>query len=610
MKTPLFYLSLTVTILLFGTAASVAQMPPTFPDQPVGSVVDIGSSVVLTAKVSGTNVGYQWLKDGIILRSQTNDSISFDSFQFTNSGSYQVMATNAYGMAISLPAALNVPDAPLQVWGLNSHGELGNGTTTQQGTPINIESNVVTVTAGGEFTLFVKSDGTLWDMGYNLAGQLGDGTSTSTNRPICVASNVVAIAAGQFHSLFIKDNGTLWGMGANNYGQLGTNTIGNSNFPIFVSSNVVSVAAGSSHSLFVKNNGTLWAMGFNNYGQLGNGNTTQQTSPVNMASNVVAVAAGTWHSLFIKNDGTLWAMGYNRSGQLGNGKTSNTNLPICVASNAVAVAAGNGHSLFMKSDGSLWAMGYNGFGQLGNGNTTQQNTPVNIASNVVAVTAGASHSLFTKSDGSLWAMGYNNFGQLGNGTTTNTTVPIQIPGLTAASLGVTSLANFSLAEALLAPNLMPLGDQETAVGQLVTFTMIVTNGTGPFSYQWQFNHTNIADATNTSYTIPAAVFSDAGTYTGIVAGMEGTGSNSAALKVTLPPVVLIMNSSNKTGNLQFSLPTAALAGNNFVLQATTNLANLPWWVPIQTNVADAFGQCLFKATNSIAPEMFYRITKP
>ena len=37
-----------------------------------------------------------------------------------------------------------------------------------------------------------------------------------------VGSNVVAVAAGDSFSLFIKSNGSLWGMGGNFYGQLGT----------------------------------------------------------------------------------------------------------------------------------------------------------------------------------------------------------------------------------------------------------------------------------------------------------------------------------------------------------------------------------------------------
>jgi alpha-tubulin suppressor-like RCC1 family protein len=47
-------------------------------------------------------------------------------------------------------------------------------------------------------------------------GQLGDGTYNNTDQPEqIVASNVTAIAAGGDHSLFLKSNGSLWAMGWN-----------------------------------------------------------------------------------------------------------------------------------------------------------------------------------------------------------------------------------------------------------------------------------------------------------------------------------------------------------------------------------------------------------
>src|ERR1039457_2049789 len=55
---------------------------------------------------------------------------------------------------------------------------------------------VTKIAAGGSFSLFLKSDGSLWGMGLNNGGALGIGTSISrTNRPVqIVASNVTAIA--------------------------------------------------------------------------------------------------------------------------------------------------------------------------------------------------------------------------------------------------------------------------------------------------------------------------------------------------------------------------------------------------------------------------------
>ncbi|MDA1048132.1 MAG: hypothetical protein O3A82_14535, partial [Verrucomicrobia bacterium] len=91
-----------------------------------------------------------------------------------------------------------------------------------------------------DHSLFLKSDGSLHAMGRNTFGQLGDGTTTNRNTPVqVVSSGVTQIAAGQDHSLFLKSDGSLHAMGGNAYGRLGDGTTTNRTSPVQVVSSGV-----------------------------------------------------------------------------------------------------------------------------------------------------------------------------------------------------------------------------------------------------------------------------------------------------------------------------------------------------------------------------------
>ncbi|HEY1789508.1 MAG TPA: hypothetical protein VGJ73_15225 [Verrucomicrobiae bacterium] len=285
-------------------------------------------------------------------------------------------------------------------------------------------------------TLLIETNGSLWGMGENFYGELGDGHSPQNAGSLekIVSDNVIAISRGYQHNMFLTKGGGLWVMGNNQYGQLGDGTFNSTNRPEeIVASNVTGIAAGEYHSLFVKSDGSLWAMGHNQYGALGD-NTYNDTNAPEMilSNNVVAVAAGYQFSLLIRTNGSLWGMGYNANGQLGSFGFSSQKVPSEILhSNVVAIAAGAEHSLFVKRDASLWAMGNDYYGQLGDGNygslMSGAGSPEEIESaNVTAIAAGSYHSLFIKNDGSLWAMGLNGSGQLGGGTGNETNLPEEI----------------------------------------------------------------------------------------------------------------------------------------------------------------------------------------
>ena len=90
----------------------------------------------------------------------------------------------------------------LWAWGLNSYGQLGDGTTTRRVSPTQIGTSTWKAVAGGYYhSLGILSDDTLWAWGRNNYGQLGDGTITNKSAPTQIGTSTWKAVAGYYHSL-------------------------------------------------------------------------------------------------------------------------------------------------------------------------------------------------------------------------------------------------------------------------------------------------------------------------------------------------------------------------------------------------------------------------
>jgi alpha-tubulin suppressor-like RCC1 family protein len=336
------------------------------------------------------------------------------------------------------------PDGTLWAWGSNIYGKLGIGNSMDYNTPVQVgtANTWASVSAGGYHSIAQKTDGTFWAWGKNDFGQLGIGNNTNQNSPVQIPNsyNWVSVSAGVEYTVALKNDGSLWAWGNNGYGQLGNGNLNNQNNPVQVgtANNWESVSVGFFHTLALKTDGTLWAWGRNDLGQLGIGNNTDQNSPVQVGidNNWASVKVGFFHSLGIKEDGTLWAWGNNTGGQLGVGNNTDHNTPVQVGiDNNWAIIAGGNHILAIKTDGTLWACGYNGLGQLGIGNNIDQNSLVQVGTdnNWLSVSAKGAFTLARRTDNTLWAWGYNLYGQLGIGNNTNKNDPVLLGTLVTVS---------------------------------------------------------------------------------------------------------------------------------------------------------------------------------
>ena len=220
--------------------------------------------------------------------------------------------------------SLAVKNGGVVAWGKNDHG--------QATVPIQAQSDVAQVAAGGIFSMALRTNGSVLTWGA---------ASIVTNDPGTLGSGVTAIAAGESHALALKNGEVIaWGDGS----------AGQCTVPVELQSGVTAIAAGHLYSMALKN-GAVHVFGVEpgdpyEYGI--------RSVPPEVADGVTAIAAGTWHALALKDGGVIaWGAAYDGT----NSFADATVVPEEAASGVVAISAGDLFSMALKDDGSLVVWG-------------------------------------------------------------------------------------------------------------------------------------------------------------------------------------------------------------------------------------------------------------
>jgi alpha-tubulin suppressor-like RCC1 family protein len=219
----------------------------------------------------------------------------------------------------------------VKCWGDNESGQLGDGTTEEKYSPVNVsglESGVAAIAAGGNHTCALMEIGGVKCWGENKEGQLGNGSTSNSNTPVDVVkldATVVAIAAGDEMTCAMTDNGGVkcWG---HHYRGIGSDS-SKSPFDMHTPAGVLGISTGANHICILTQSGGVQCWGNNMYGQVGvlDGVGNQvgvvkiPTDVLGLSEGVLAISAGGKHTCALMEDGGIKCWGDNGNSQLGDG---------------------------------------------------------------------------------------------------------------------------------------------------------------------------------------------------------------------------------------------------------------------------------------------------
>lgn len=362
-------------------------------------------------------------------------------------------------------------------WGDNTHGQLGNGTNTDQANPVKVilPSGVTgwtDVSVGRAHSCAIGNTGkTAYCWGANSLHQLGNNMTSDNYRAGDVAQSttttkILMLTSGENHNcILISDGGsgvdnTIECWGSNAYGQNGTLGTGDlpgsvelRSTPVRTSTNTfygaTHISAGQRHTCAIKN-GLAYCFG-ENFGV--NAVATIANSPLFASGDLISAGGGFTCALF---SGNMRCWGLNTQGYLGDGSDVDKTFALssfvaAVESTFTSISTGllihsngqftsalaspdiTGHSCAVAGD-NIYCWGDNNHGQLGDGTQVRRLSPSRViglppdaTSTLKKVSANGDHTCAVV-NGGVWCWGGNYHRKLGDGTESDRTQPISLYG--------------------------------------------------------------------------------------------------------------------------------------------------------------------------------------
>ncbi|KAI4884476.1 hypothetical protein NFI96_014104 [Prochilodus magdalenae] len=352
-------------------------------------------------------------------------------------------------------------------WGSSAWGQLGLGDSESavfepRSCRMLNGRGLKEVASGGQHSLFLLHDGSVYTCGSNSRGQLGHEKPEAKPELVAAldAQKIVGVACGEAHSLAVNEQGQVFAWGAGEGGQLGLCTQEEAvRVPRLIKKlcehRISQVMCGNQHCIALSKDGQLFTWGQNSSGQLGLGKGEPSSlSPQPLKSlcgiPLAQISAGGDHSFALSLSGAVFGWGRNSAGQLGLNDEQDRAVPCHIkflrSQKVVYISCGEEHTAALTKDGGLFTFGNGSRGQLGHDSSNNEPLPRRVlelmGTEVSQIACGKHHTLaFVSSTGLVYAFGCNANGQLGLGTRGNAKIPMPVRNIQPPYLSGTQAAD-------------------------------------------------------------------------------------------------------------------------------------------------------------------------
>lgn len=591
--------------------------------QPQSQSVAIGGSALFTVSAAGIEpIRYQWQFNGLNLPNATSTTLPLSNVQLSNGGNYAVIVTNTLGAATSAVAVLTVLVPPTITVQPQSR-------TNVAGTPATFS-----VSASGSGLLSYQ-----WQFnGGNIPGATDINLTLTAVQPTDAGNYTVTVtnSAGAITSR-IAVLTVLASPAITSQPQSRTNVVG--------TSAAFSVTANGAAPLTYQ-----WQFnGANIGGATGSNLTLANVQPSDAGNYLVVVtnAAGSVTSavavLTVWLPPTITAQPQSRTNLLGTtatfGASASGTAPLSYQwqLNGANIPNATGTSLLLSnvqiSDAGSYTLVVTNVA--GSATSAIAVLTVWAAPSITAQpqsrtnVAGTSAAFSTIATGTAplsyqWQLnGANNAGATGSSLTL---ANVQASDAGNYSVVVTNVAGsvtsaVAVLTVVIPPAITAPPQSQTNVAGTTANFSVTAIGTGPLTYQWQFNGGNMAGATTTSVTLNNVQSTNAGSYAVVVTNAAGSVTSAlATLTVWVPPGITAQP-QNRTNVLattatfsvaasgttplsyqwQFNGANIASAANPLLTLTNIQVSDAGGYSVVVTNVAGAITSSVASLTVLVPP---------